>query len=219
MPRPLFGWAYAGSVAEPLARQLLDTVRPAPGSRVAVLLDNLDLLGDALRLRGAEPFGWDGIGSPPPADAVLSLLTLGFADMPYVLQASRDVLLGAGVAAHVVYDAAAPPLAEQVLDRATRRLGRVSPFLGRLIPEGAVAAARSAGYASFPLRDVARFDGPTQLWRALVEERPVAHDLAGLAGEAMAGLRAEVLSALSPQTAADGTLRIPLSATLLRAPG
>ena len=218
VPRPIFGWTYARCVAEPLALQVVGAVSPGPGSRVAVLLDDLDLLGAALRLHGAEPVGWDGTGSPPPADAVVSLLTLGFADMPTVLRTSREALRGAGIAAHVVYDAAAPPPAELVLGEAARRLGRVSPHLGRLIPAGALAAARNAGYATVALREVARFDGPVQLWRALVEERPVADDLAGVTEEAMAALRAEVVSALGPRAAADGTLRIPFTAALLCAP-
>lgn len=72
------------------------------------------------------------------------------------------------------------------------------------------APAMPAGWTQTTLADVARFDGITQLWLALVTERgieiPVHRERA---------VRERLQENLAPYTAADGTMRIPVRAALL----
>jgi hypothetical protein len=60
-----------------------------------------------------------------------------------------------------------------------------------------------------------RFDGFNQYWHALVTERPLGGELLGVDPHAIAAVRANVAAALQPYTAADGTMRVPVSALLI----
>jgi hypothetical protein len=205
-------------VAEPLAIQLVEALAPAPGARVITLLDEGDLLGRLLRDRGAQVVAWDP-GSPPPrGDAAASLLALGFTGAARTLAALTAALARTGLAVHVVYSAADPPALEEALARAARGIGIVSSHLARLVSVDAVPAGLRGGYATARLRDVARFDGFAQLWRAVVEETPLGEELAGEAEGRLAGMRAALAADMRPWTAADGTLRIPITAHLLSGP-
>jgi hypothetical protein len=66
------------------------------------------------------------------------------------------------------------------------------------------------GWTQSTLADVARFDGITQLWLALITERNVE-----VPPEQERNLRAQLEHHISQFTAADGTMRIPVRATLL----
>ena len=77
--------------------------------------------------------------------------------------------------------------------------------------------ARDRGYAMTTIHDVGRFDSAAEVWRAVAEEGPLAAELAGLPGDLLRAVRAELRAALLPSTRADGTLLIPITARLLLA--
>jgi len=217
---PRFGPLYRRSVAEPLATQLIENLHPRPGMRVVTLLDTGDLVGGLLRARGARAVGWDGRSAPPPGDACVSLLSLGFAAPGTVLAAIGRALPPDGASLHLVLSRRTPPFVEMVFERALRRAGHRSGYLHRLVSEHSVDAALSAGYEAALITDVARFDSTAQVWRALVEEGPLGAEASagGVAAPAMASVRDEVVAELARRAAADGTLLLPITAALLRSP-
>jgi hypothetical protein len=185
---------------------------------VVTLLDDSGLLGEQVRIRGAEVVAWDGVGPAPGGDVVVSLLALGFTDAPRVLDAIRDMIAGAGAAAHVVFSASSPPLVEGLMHGVLRRRGLSSPWLGSLMSEAVISAALDRGHVISRLRDVGRFDSGAQLWRTVAEEGPLAAELAGLPGDLIGSVRTELMAALAPSTRPDGTLLLPITARLLSAP-
>lgn len=88
----------------------------------------------------------------------------------------------------------------------------VSPFLTRCLATPDTQHPESWELVS--VRDVARFDGIGAYWAAMVTERPIAAELAHLPDDAVRALRAACQRALEPCTGADGTLRVPVHATL-----
>ena len=72
------------------------------------------------------------------------------------------------------------------------------------------------GWDIAQLRDVVRFDGIVQYWAAMVLERPALTDLDGASEQTVRAVRSGCEAALRPYIAADGTMRIPVTATLWR---
>ncbi len=148
-------------------------------------------------------------------DRVGSLCTLGFWDGPDPLDETERILNASGVAAFVVWNGADPPAHERALLDAIRdAAGMHSRFLERCLPVD-VAAGREH-WETEPLRDVVRFDGMAQYWAAMVLERPVARELADASAPLLGAVRDACERALQPWIAADGTMRIPVTATMIR---
>ena len=110
---------------------------------------------------------------------------------------------------------------EAALDAAlTEQLGVTSRFMSSTL-NVAIALERMAANGAVALRaqrlrDVVRFDGPEQLWAALVDERPVAAEIATAPAAARLAARDACSARLAVYAAADGTLRIPVEAVVLR---
>lgn len=148
-------------------------------------------------------------------DRAASLCTLGFWDGDSLLDAAARVTRAAGCAAILTWDAASPPLHELALAGALRSvLGTRSAFLTRCLAGPGTDAAEM--WNAVTLHDVVRFDGIGTYWAAMVLERPIAEELAPESGDVIASVRAACQRELEPCTAADGTMRIPVQATLYR---
>jgi SAM-dependent methyltransferase len=213
--------ADLGTMSFVLARRVRD-----PGRVIATEVDGSLLDGSQRRFMEAAPEpGVEWLRIEPgvlplgdgSCDAVVSLLTLGFGDASALLAEARRIAPRAGGIALAVYDAADPPAHEAILVESLGDQGIESGFLGRLMPAGIIEAAGGLGYTSTRIRDVARFDGPNHFWTVMIEERPLQLELDRLAMTTVASVRARVLARLRPFMAADDTIRIPVSTTLLRA--
>lgn len=148
-------------------------------------------------------------------DRVASLCTLGFWDGDLMYDVAERATRPTGCAAVVTWDAAHPPLHEVALIEALRDVGGArSRFLERCLATTGPAAA--AGWERQTLHDVVRFDGIGSYWAAMVVSRPVAAELAEQPEDVLTAMRGECRRALEACTAADGTMRIPVRATLYR---
>jgi hypothetical protein len=148
-------------------------------------------------------------------DRAGSLCTLGFWVGADPFDEVERILTASGVAAFVVWDAADPPAHERALRDALRdEAGMHSPFLDRCLPVG-VAKARPH-WDTVTLRDVVRFDGIAQYWAAMVSERAMASELDGASASMLEAVRGACERALRSCIAADGTMRIPVTATMVR---
>jgi hypothetical protein len=146
-------------------------------------------------------------------DRVASLCTLGFWEHGSLLDAADHALRPTGRAALLVWDAAHPPLHEVALRDALQSvLGMRSPFVTRCL--AGVDSQPGPGWTAVTVHDVVRFDGIATYWAAMVTERAVASELSGAPDEALVAVRAACRRALERCTAADGTMRIPVTATL-----
>ena len=144
-----------------------------------------------------------------------SLCTLGFWDGASLFDAAVRITGPAGQAALVTWDPAAPPLHEAALDDALRDVaGVASPFIARCLTSGRPPDA--SPWDSATLRDVVCFDGIAHYWAAMVAERPLAAELHGLDDAALREVRHACERTLQRCTAADGTMRIPVTSTLWR---
>lgn len=143
-------------------------------------------------------------------DGVFSLLTFGFAAwLPLEL---RRILRPGGTLRVLTWDPQAPPPHEAILGTALHEAtGESSQFID------AVLAAPSPGTELERIRDVVRFDGFAHYWAALVDERPIARAVHRLPAQAQRVLQARCRDALSTYAAADGTVRIPVTALLQQA--
>ncbi|HEY6781998.1 MAG TPA: hypothetical protein VI296_02075 [Candidatus Dormibacteraeota bacterium] len=148
-------------------------------------------------------------------DRVASLCTLGFWDGDMLYDVAERVTRPTGCAAIVTWDAARPPLHEVALIEALRDVGGIrSTFLERCL--ASTGSAPAAGWERETLQDVVRFDGIGSYWAAMVVSRPVATELAEQPEDVLTAVRSACQRALEPCTAADGTMRIPVRATLYR---
>ncbi len=240
---PRYGRLYTNAVLRPLAEQLVDSLEVQRGETVCDLMCDAAAVGVALGaavgaqgrvllvdtdpalLKAAMPqvslagcavstvlAAGDAVAAADSTcDRLGSLCTLGFWDgEPFA--AVERMLRPAGRAVVVTWDAQHPPPHEVALAEALRHvLGARSRFLDRCLasPEPSSEARWTAG----TLRDVVRFDGIGHYWAAMVDERPVASELHGDSGQD-ASLRAACQRALESWTAADGTMRIPVRATM-----
>ena len=146
-------------------------------------------------------------------DRVASLCTLGFWDGAGLIDSAERATRAGGCAAVLTWDAEHPPVHETALAAALRDVvGISSGFLARCL--ASPDPARVARWKPVTVRDVVQFDGIGSYWAAAVVERPVAGELAHQSDEALRAVRAACQRALEPCTAADGTMRIPVRATL-----
>ena len=143
-------------------------------------------------------------------DAVASLLTVVFADHRFLIEDTRRILRGDGMAALVVWDAERPPAFAVALRDALQDEGITSPFLERLLAP--VAVPRGATLRG--LRDVCRAETVAHLWAAMLDG-PLAVELASLPEAMVASVRARYAAALEQYEEPDGTLRIPVHAGVL----
>jgi len=146
---------------------------------------------------------------------VASLCTLGFWQGVSLVAEAERMTRPDGIAAVLTWDPASPPAHEAALVDALREEAGVhSRFLDQCL--------QTAGFTERPtwgrsrIRDVVRFDGIAHYWAAMVADRPVAAELAHESDAALRAVRAACERALRPFTAVDGTMRIPVVATLLR---
>lgn len=220
---PRFGRLYSAAVLRPFAEQLVDELGVRAGETACDLLPDAGTLAVALgAAAGAQGrvvlVNTDAellAVADESCDRVSSLCTLGFWEGGDPLAESERILKPSGVAAFVVWDGADPPAHERALVDALRDIaGLHSPFLERCLPVG-IAQGRGH-WDSVTLRDVVRFDGIAQYWAAMVLERPIAAELAGAQTSLLEALRAACERALRSCIAADGTMRIPVTATMVR---
>jgi SAM-dependent methyltransferase len=147
-------------------------------------------------------------------DRIAALCTTGFWPAPSLLDEAERIVRPAGKAAVLTWDITQPPVHEAALADALRDVAGIrSQFLARCLQ--APPISERPRWNVRRLRDVVRFDGIGQYWMAMVAERPVAAELARLSEEAVRAARATCEVALRQFTAADGTMRIPVTATLL----
>lgn len=148
-------------------------------------------------------------------DRVASLCTLGFWDGDILYEVAERATRPTGCAAIVTWDVARPPLHEVALLDALRDVGSIrSRFLERCL--ATTEPAPETGWERQTLHDVVRFDGIGSYWAAMVVSRPVAAELAEQHEDVLTAVRSACQRALEPCTAADGTMRVPVRATLHR---
>ena len=243
--QPRYGRGLTTAVLRPLAEQLIDALRVPVGGTVCELLCDSGELSRTLApmigfggtfiltdtdaelldrcahsVRGTCTVVTDAIVSATlhvddgVCDRVTSLLTLDVESATQLLNEARRIVASGGVVACLVWDVSAPPPYELALARALRdEVGIESPLLRRMasptpIPEG---------YSASVVRDVARFDGFDHLWSAMAEHQQGV-DTSELTSEALEAMRGRCAAELAAHAAADGTLRIPVTALLLSLP-
>ena len=243
MTQPRFGRTMTASLLRPFAEQLMAVLRVPPSATVCELLSDSGELsrslagaigpGGTLILTETDPELLEAGASRAgglcavqstvinggildlddgTCDRVASLLTLGGRDAESLLSEARRVLRDGGIAALVVWDGGVPPAHVSAMSRALRdEVGYASPFLQRL--SGPICAP---GFSVTELHDVARFDGVRHLWVAFIEEGRLGGELGHLSAEQHAAVRRRFEDSLAEYAAADGTLRLPVAARLLR---
>jgi hypothetical protein len=243
---PRYGRLYSAAVLRPFAEQLVDELGVRAGDVACDLLCDAGTLAVALGVAvgregrvvlvdddeallaaashdvaaSTSAVATGQIRSLPDGSCnrVGSLCTIGFWDGPDPLDETERILNASGVAAFVVWNGADPPAHERALRDAIRdEAGMHSAFLERCLPVG-IAAGREH-WEAVTLRDVVRFDGMAQYWAAMVRERPVARELAGASEALLGAVRGACERALQTCIAADGTMRIPVAATMIRRRG
>jgi SAM-dependent methyltransferase len=241
---PRFGRLYASAVLRPLAEQVVSTLGVLPDETVCDLMCDGGTLGVALgRAVGARgqvvlvdtdtdlvrravaDASFSGSGattglvsdavSPLPHasfDRVATLCTLGFWEGASLFEVARRATRHTGRAAVLTWDATGPLHELTLVDALHDVLGMTSPFMTRCLARP--DSEHENGWESVPVHDVVRFDGIATYWAAMVTERPVALELAHQNDDALRAVQAACQRALAPCTAADGTMRIPVHATL-----
>jgi hypothetical protein len=245
---PRYGRLYANAVLRPLAEQVTDALDVRQGQTACDLICDSGTLGLALgaavgheghvvlidsdaALLPAASHEVSSTGCAVSAqvaeaetapddhrcDRVASLCTFGFWDGVSLLDVAKRMTHRGGRAAVLTWDSANPPAHEVALDVALRDVaGLESSFLTRCL--AGPDAAEALGWEPVTLHDVVRFDGINVYWAAMVLERPVAHELDHQPGDSAQAMRAACVRALQPWTAPDGTMRIPVRATLWCSP-
>ena len=146
-------------------------------------------------------------------DRVASLCTHGFWEGASLFDVAERATRRDGCAAIVTWNALRLPLHEVALDDALHEVcGIRARFLQRCL--ASLDSVPASGWQEVTLHDVVRFDGIGAYWAAMVGARPLALELAGEPEAALAAVRAACSRSLESCTAADGTLLIPVSATL-----
>jgi ubiE/COQ5 methyltransferase family len=240
---PRNGRLYVSAVLRPLAEQVVSILGVQPGETVCDLICDAGTLGVALGRaagvqgnvvlvdtdtellrRAAIDAAECGAGvstalardaaSPLPdgsCDRVASLCTLGFWDGD-VFDVARRLMRPTGRSAVLTWGADAPLHEAALVDALHEVVGTTSPFLTRCLANPDAQCVE--GWELVSVHDVARFDGIGTYWAAVVTERPIAAELAHEPDIVVHALRAACQRALEPCTAADGTMRIPVHATL-----
>jgi hypothetical protein len=160
------------------------------------------------RASSAEPTLGD-----PSFDRVASLCTYGFWSDGSLLDVAERTLRPAGRAAVLTWDPSQPPSHEAALVEALRDVAGVhSQFLAQCL--AAPGQEQSLQWDAVAINDVVRFDGISDYWVAMVVERPLARELEHQPARVIAAVRDACQRALQPWIAADGTMRIPVRASL-----
>jgi ubiE/COQ5 methyltransferase family len=199
------------------------TLGTAVGSQGAVVLVDTDaaLLQHALRdvsETGCAASTHLAIGgalalADSSCDRVASLCTFGFWDGASLLDIADRATRPTGRAVLLAWDAAQPPLHEVALVDALRDVAGIhSGFLARCL--ASPDPVQSARWQPVTLHDVVRFDGIGHYWAAMVGDRPIAAQLGRESDAALREIRTVCQRALAAFTAADGTMRMPVRATL-----
>jgi len=150
-------------------------------------------------------------------DLAVSLFGLAHSDdLPGALAELRRVVRpGSGRVAVVLWAGpAGAPHEEAVRLALEQETGVCSAFIREALDAATTVMAGEHGLRVERLRDVVRFDGPDHLWAALVGERPVAAELAGVHAQAISAARAACAAGLLPYSERDGTLRVPVEAVV-----
>ncbi len=146
-------------------------------------------------------------------DRAASLCTYGFWSGGSLLDAAERAMRPTGHAAVLTWNASQPPRHEAVLVEALRDVsGMQSRFLTRCL--ASPDAEQSPRWDTVALNDVVRFDGINEYWAAMVVERPLVRELELQPDRVIAAVREACQRGLLPCTAADGTMRIPVLASL-----
>jgi SAM-dependent methyltransferase len=218
---PRFGRLYSTTVLRPLAEQLVAELGVQPGHVACDLLCDAGTLGaafaPAVGTQGRVVLVESDVALPQAAtcDRVGSLCTFGFWSGTSLLDESLRITRHGGAAAVLTWDPDHPPAHEGALVDALRDVAGIdSPFLRECL--AAPAPDEAAGWERAALRDVVRFDGIAQYWAAMVLERPRLTELGGASEQTATALRRACEAALQPYIAADGTIRIPVAATMWR---
>lgn len=187
-------------VLRPLAEQLIAAAPAGPVVNVAIAPDSPSLTHSVqLRWPHAEVVTWSGRGDQR-ADVFLALpsalLSHPVADLLDADASTALVMVWDGGATHE----------NAVLHAWSEVCGEALPELARCA--GTVAAP--SGWTTSRVIDVVRFDSVAQLRQALVDERGIVPP-----PPASAALTDRIAHHLRAYEAADGTLRIPVRATLL----
>jgi hypothetical protein len=228
------GHTLAVAVYRPLAEQLLAVASPGPGERVLELSAGDGEVSRRLAGAASGPLPTVVVATGARARAlgeaiapletdthVASAWHLPFRDGGFDLAVSLLAVAGAERAGQALAELARVARRVEVVvwtdgathENALRAAWRQLGAPGAL-PATMLTAATPPGWSQSELADVARFDGIGQLWAGLVTERGVAVPAA--MATALQGRLAENLAAF---TAADGTMRIPVRARLLRRDG
>jgi Methyltransferase domain len=228
------GLTLAVALYRPLAEQLVAMAAPAPGERVVELSAGDGEVSRRLAGAASGPLPTVVVATDARARAlgeaiaplaadirVASAWQLPLGDWEFDLAVSLLAGAGAERAGQVLAELArvARRVAvvvwtdgathENALGDAWRELGAPGELPGTML-----SAATPPGWSDRELADVARFDGIGQLWAGLVTERGVAVP-AALA----TALQQRLAENVAAFTAADGTMRIPVRATLLTRDG
>ncbi len=208
MPRP--GRTLAVAVYRPLAEQLAGLAAPVEGEHVLELSagdgELTTRLTAAVGARGTVEVleaPWNVAPTPQHhVDLAVSLLAIETQDeladvLPQLALVARRtlVMMFAGGA---TYDNALATAWQDVMGSEVAALPATDPV------------AKPTGWRQQRLSDVARFDGVDQLLTALTDERAIE-----VPADRRAALRERLAEALRSFTAADGTMRIPVHATVV----
>ncbi len=244
---PRYGRLYANAVLRPLAEQVTDALGVTRGGAVCDLLCDSGTMGIALGAAvgheghvmlvdidaGLLPAAAHEVSATGCAvsmrvadaatsdghryDRVASLCTFGFWDGASLLDVAHALTRTGGRAGVLTWDGTSLPPHEVALADALRDVaGLQSQFVMRCL--GGPDADQTRGWDPVTLNDVVRFDGINAYWAAMVVERPVARELEHQPADAAESMRAACLRSLQPWTAPDGTMRIPVRATLWCSP-
>ncbi len=146
-------------------------------------------------------------------DRVASLCTYGFWTDGSLLDTADRAIRPAGRAAVLTWNPSLPPSHEAVLVEALRDVAGIqSQFVTQCL--ASPDAEHSPRWEPIAVHDVVRFDGISEYWTAMVLERPVVRELEHQPERIGAAVRFACQRALLPWTAADGTMRIPVLASL-----
>lgn len=206
------GPLYSTAVLRPLALQLVASLDVRSGDVVCDLLSE-GVVAVALREATGAANAVVDATAEDVADAacqhVVALFTSGFAGG---LEATaRRVAAPNARIVFAVWDPDDPPAHESALQAAlVRVMGRPSPYVDALLRP--FAGARSATQT---VHDVARFDGFAHCWAALTQRPPLAAELSDAGEVALRDVADMCRAELDRYATSDGSLRIPVRATLV----
>ena len=146
-------------------------------------------------------------------DRIATLCTFGFWRDGSLLDTAARALRPTGRAAVLTWDSSLQPPHEAALVEALRDVAGIqSRFLAQCL--ASPDAEQSRRWEPVAVHDVVRFDGIREYWAAMVVERPVVRELEHQPERVIAAVRDACQRALLAWTAADGTMRIPVLASL-----